>query len=110
MCVAIWAEARHWQDAKVVKIGHSVDKTEEQEYRREPSGVGVASSGVATRTTKVWTYAIKTEHQLYVGKVEKKPVPGLREGDRVRVAVHRGALLVVTPDAKEHHLELLKSE
>ena len=68
MCLTVLAEPWSWQDAKVVKIGHSVNKTEDQEYRRDPSGVGVASSGVSTQTIKVWTYALRTEHQLYLGK------------------------------------------
>jgi hypothetical protein len=110
MCLTVLAESWSWQDAKVVKIGHSVVKTEEQEYRRAPTGVGVESSGVATQTTRAWTYALRTEHQLYLGKVESKPLRGVREGDPVRVAVHRGVLYMLTPDAKKHRLELLESE
>jgi len=110
MCLTVLAVSWSWQDAKVVKIGHSANKTEELEYRRDPTGVGVASSGVATQTTKVWTYALETEHQLYLGKVENKPLRGVGVGDPVRVAVHRGVLYMLTPDAKKHRLELLKSE
>jgi hypothetical protein len=110
MCLTVLAESWSWEDAKVVKIGHSVNKTEEQQYRQDPTGVGVTSSGVATQTTKVWTYALKTEHQLYLGKVENKALRGVREGDPVRVTVHRGVLYLLTPDAKKHRLELLKPE
>jgi hypothetical protein len=110
MCIAVLAESWSWQKATVVKIGHSVDKTEEQEYRRAPTGVGVESSGVATRTTRAWTYALKAEHRLYLGKVENKPLRGVHEGDPVRVAVNHGVLYVATPDGKKHRLELLESE
>jgi hypothetical protein len=109
ICMVSSAESWSWQDAKVVKIGHSVDKAEEHEYRGTASA-GIESSGVATRTTNVWTYSLKTEDKLYIVKVEKKPIADLREGDRVRATLRHGALYVLTTDAKKHRLELLKSE
>ena len=113
MCFAIWAgpKRRFWQDAKVVKIGRSVVEAEEMEYTPSPySAAGAVGAGVTTRHTKIWTYAFKTEQQLYVGKVEKKPVEGVREGDLIRVAVYRGMLYLLTPNGKEHKLELLNSK
>ena len=111
VCTAGWSgpKQRLWQDATVIKIAHSVSEAEEAEYKPSPStGGGVVTSGVATRRTKIWTYAVKTDQHLYLGQVEKRPVEGVREGDRIRIAVQRGTLYVLTPDAKEHRLELLK--
>ena len=101
---------RPWQDATVVKIGHSAVETQETEYTPSPSAAGVTSSAITTRRTKIWTYAFKTDRQLYVGKIERKPVGSLKEGDRIRIAVYRGVLYVLTPDTKEHRLELFNEE
>lgn len=113
MCIPAWAgpKQRFWQDATVVKIAHSVSEAEEAEYKPSPStGGGVVTSGVATRRTKIWTYALKTDQLLYLGQVEKRPVEGMREGDKIRIAVQRGTLYVLTQGAKEHRLELLKTD
>jgi hypothetical protein len=113
MCIAGWAgpKRRLWQDATVIKIAHSVSEAEEVEYKPSPStGGGVVTSDVTTRRTKTWTYTVKTDQHLYLGQVEKRPVEGVREGDRIRIAVQRGNLYVLTPGAKEHRLELLKTE
>lgn len=111
-CLAVYASPKQlsWQDATVAKIESSTTKTEELEYRPGPAAGTVQSTGVNTRHTQIWTYAFKTGEQLYLGKVKNKPVQGIREGDRIRIAVHRGVLYVLTQDAKERKLELLKSE
>lgn len=79
-------------------------------YAFAEHGRGCGSSGVATRRTKTWTHAVKTGQHLYLGQVGKKPVEGVREGDRIRIAVGRGAIYVLTPGAKEHRLERIKTE
>ena len=111
ICVAGWAgpKRRLWQNATVIKIAHSVNEAEEQEYTPSPA-IGVATAGVTTRRTKIWTYAVKTDQRLYLGQAEKRPIAGVREGDRIRIAVQHDALYVLTPGAKEHRLELLKTE
>lgn len=101
---------RPWQDATVVKIGHSVVETQETEYTPSPTAGGVTSSAITTRRTKIWTYAFKAGQQLYVGKIERKPVGSLREGDRIQIAIYRGVLYVRAQDTKEHRLELLNEE
>ena len=113
ICIPAWASTKQrlWQDATVIKVTHSVSEADEVEYTPSPStGAGAEASGVATRRTKTWTYAVKTGQHLYLGQVGKKPVEGVREGDRIWIAVGRGAIYVLTPGAKEHRLERIKTE
>jgi len=106
-CASAGTKQREWQEAHVVKIGHSVNETEEAEYTPSPS-TGVAASGVEKRRTSIWTYVFQTEHQVYTAKLEGKPLAGLHEGDQIQIAVQRGVLRVLGSRGKERTLELLK--
>jgi len=107
-CLCTWAGTQQtdWQEARVVKIGQSVNETEDAEYT--PSPTGVATSGVETRRTRTWTYVFQTEHQVYTAKLDGKPLVRLHEGDRIQIAVERGVLRVLDSRGKKRTLQLLK--
>lgn len=108
LCLAVWAgpKQRAWQDANVAKIERSVSESDSVIYTPSPT-TGVANSGVETRRTKTWIYAFQAGRQLYVGKAGRKALPGVHEGDQIRIAVHGDVLYALTPDGKERRLELL---
>ena len=113
ICVALWAapKRRQWRDATVVKIEHSVMETDEQTFTQSPapSSYPATPSGIAKSRKSIWTYALKTDLRVYVGRAGK-PIVSVHEGDRIRLAVHNEALYVLIGDAKERKLELLKPE
>lgn len=111
-CVWLYAgpKSRIWQVATVVRIGHSVSETEETEYKSGQTATGAETSNIVVRRRKVWIYAFKADHQLYLGRREKRPVEGLNEGDQIRVAVEHAVVYVLTREGKQYKLTLVNSE
>ncbi len=107
------AKERPWQDAQVVKVEQSEIQIEQDLFRSSaPSGaVGQPlPTGTETRKKKIFTYQFKTDQGSYTAKVEKKPVEGIEQGAKARIAVQKDVLYVEMPGGKERKLELVKPE
>jgi hypothetical protein len=110
-----WAAAkeRPWQDAQVVKVEQSEIQVEQDVFRSSaPSGsVGQPlPTGTETHRKKVFTYQFKTDKGNYTGKIEKKPLEGVEQGGKARIAVQKDVLYVEMPGGKERKLELVKPD
>jgi hypothetical protein len=114
LCMLAWAapKQRPWQDAQVVKVVQSEVVVEETLYRNS-APVGSPGqpvpSGTEKRRTKIITYEFKTDQHSYETRVEKKPIEGIQEGGKVRIAVQKDVLYLQMPDGKERKLELVKT-
>ena len=110
-----WAgpKQRPWEDAQVVKVEQTEVEVQEDIFRSSaPSGsVGQPlPTGEERRRKKVFTYEFKTDQHRYVAKVEKKPLEGVQEGAKLRIAVQKDVLYVQAPDGKERKLDLVKTD
>ncbi len=108
----VFAAQHAWRDAKAVNISESEITTESVGYSRSLSNgnyPGVPSN-ISTQRSTIWTYTFDADGRIYTGRVESKPIRGLKKGDHVRLDVTKNALYVLTGGRKERRLDLLNPQ
>lgn len=102
---------RAWMDAHVLKIGKLEDEYTTVKWRSDqPIGVSgtLTPDGFEKHHRTLWNYYFKSADKVYSGNVEKKALPGIEEGDQVKIFQRKDILYVLPADGKERKLDFLR--
>jgi hypothetical protein len=112
LAVPVQARERNWIPAEIASIKETRVDTEDLSYKSsQPNNTmngPLRPAGVEKSTRKFYTYVFKAGDKQYSGRAEKRSVQGLAEGMKVKIAVHRGWLLIQMPDGKEKRIDFVE--